>query len=575
MEKSNKLYDIRNVLNIKVAIYIRVSTSHQIDKDSLPLQRKDLINYCKYVLNTNDFVIFEDAGYSAKNTDRPDYQKMMSRIRVGEFTHLLVWKIDRISRNLRDFSEMYDELKHYNVTLISKNEQFDTSTAMGEAMLKIILVFAELERKLTAERVFAVMMSRAEKGLWNGATVPFGYEWDEETRFPKPYEPETKIVQYTYDLYEELRSTTKVAQKLNAENIPTKRNATWTARTVGAILSNPFYIGTYRYNTKTQKTRRWKDKKEWIVIENNHMAIIAKEQFDKIQDILKNNYKGDYNRQKENTETHILSGIIRCSTCGNKMIAGNDRTRSNGFTPSRYTCYIYRNAIKCNNYASDLNILSFLINYISNYITLSNKITSNHSYRDMKSILLRGPYFSDIQNINMEDIKKTYTLLLQSTKTDSYKLKNKKENKIESITDKEKIYTLEKEKLENALKRLDDLYLYSQDSMPQKDFIIKRKEISDSIEAINAKINNTKKEEKQYMNNNDFSFILKSSFFLLTKHINTKKNIDVRHLLENVDKSVIKDFLSTIISEISVDHKKIHHITLKNGLTHHFEYEEN
>ncbi len=175
----------------------------------------------------------------------------------------------------------------------------------------------------------------------------------------------------------------------------------------------------------------------------------------------------------------------------------------------------------------------------------------------------------------MEDIKKTYTLLLQSTKTDSYKLKNKKENKIESITDKEKIYTLEKEKLENALKRLDDLYLYSQDSMPQKDFIIKRKEISDSIEAINAKINNTKKEEKQYMNNNDFSFILKSSFFLLTKHINTKKNIDVRHLLENVDKSVIKDFLSTIISEISVDHKKIHHITLKNGLTHHFEYEEN
>lgn len=172
---------------LKAALYLRVSTFHQIDKDSLPLQESDLINYAKYVLGIDDFVIFKDPGYSGKDTDRPDYQNMMARIRMGEFSHLLVWKIDRISRNLRDFSEMYDELKKYNVTFISKNEQFDTSTAMGEAMLKIILVFAELERKLTAERVFAVMMSRAEKGLWNGATVPLGFIWDEKTKFPKIY----------------------------------------------------------------------------------------------------------------------------------------------------------------------------------------------------------------------------------------------------------------------------------------------------------------------------------------------------------------------------------------------------
>ena len=104
-------------------------------------------------LNIKDYEVFEDAGYSAKNTDRPAFQQMFSRIRNNEFTHLIVWKIDRISRNLRDFSEMYDELKHYNVTFVSKNEQFDTSSAMGEAMLKIILVFAELERKITAECV--------------------------------------------------------------------------------------------------------------------------------------------------------------------------------------------------------------------------------------------------------------------------------------------------------------------------------------------------------------------------------------------------------------------------------------
>ena len=112
------------VNTIKVAIYIRVSTHWQVDKESLPVQRRDLISYCKLILNTENYVIFEDPGYSAKNTDRPDFQKMMARVRTGEFTHILVWKIDRISRNLLDFAAMYQELKELGVTFVSKNEQF-------------------------------------------------------------------------------------------------------------------------------------------------------------------------------------------------------------------------------------------------------------------------------------------------------------------------------------------------------------------------------------------------------------------------------------------------------------------
>ena len=125
----------------KVAIYIRVSTAMQIDKDSLQVQKRELTAYSEMVLGIKDYVIFEDPGYSAKNTDRPDYQRMMERLRTGEFSHLLVWKIDRISRNLLDFAQMYAELKRLGVAFVSKNEQFDTSSAIGEAMLKIILVF--------------------------------------------------------------------------------------------------------------------------------------------------------------------------------------------------------------------------------------------------------------------------------------------------------------------------------------------------------------------------------------------------------------------------------------------------
>ena len=71
----------------RVAIYTRVSTLHQIDKDSLPMQRNDMINYAKYALNIEDYEVFEDAGYSGKNMDRPAFQAMMERVHDGEFTH--------------------------------------------------------------------------------------------------------------------------------------------------------------------------------------------------------------------------------------------------------------------------------------------------------------------------------------------------------------------------------------------------------------------------------------------------------------------------------------------------------
>lgn len=131
-----------------VALYVRVSTGYQVDKDSLPFQKKELKNYCEHVLHLDKkrIEVFEDAGKSGKNTKRPAFERMMEKVKSGQVSHVIVYKIDRISRNLVDFSLMYDDFKYNNVTFISLNEQFDTSSAIGEAILKIILVFAELER---------------------------------------------------------------------------------------------------------------------------------------------------------------------------------------------------------------------------------------------------------------------------------------------------------------------------------------------------------------------------------------------------------------------------------------------
>lgn len=99
---------------------------------------------------------------------------------------------------------MYQELKDLGVTFIGKNEQFDTSSAIGKAMLKIILVFAELERQMTSERVTAVMISRAESGSWNGGKVPLGYIHDKEKKAFHIHPEQAEVVKLIFNTYERM-----------------------------------------------------------------------------------------------------------------------------------------------------------------------------------------------------------------------------------------------------------------------------------------------------------------------------------------------------------------------------------
>lgn len=142
-----------------VAIYVRVSTGKQADRDSIPFQIQECSNYVKHFLKTENFEVFKDAGRSGKNTHRPEYQRMIEKVKSGMISHVVVYKIDRISRNLVDFSIMYNDFKEHKVAFISLNEQFDTSSAIGEAVLKIILVFAELERKRYTAAPYTVIRS--------------------------------------------------------------------------------------------------------------------------------------------------------------------------------------------------------------------------------------------------------------------------------------------------------------------------------------------------------------------------------------------------------------------------------
>lgn len=556
----------------KAALYVRVSTMHQIDKDSLPFQKEELINYAKYVLGIEDYVIFEDAGYSAKNTDRPEYQKMMKRMRKGEFTHLLVFKIDRISRNLKDFTTMYDELKEMKVTFISKVEQFDTSSAMGEAMLKIILVFAELERKLAAERVYGIMLSRAEKGLWNGATVPYGFVYCEETEYPVAHEDEVKGVQYIYNLYEKVSSTIEVAHRLNEENVLTKRGGRWTAKTVRDILRNPFYIGTYRYNMRESSgSTYYKDESEWIVKENNHPAVIEEAQFKRVNAMLSANFKGDNGTMRRDVHTHLFGMMMYCQKCGSLLFAGLDSARKDGYRPSRYTCSTnkkVRNTKSCNSFVSDIRVAPFVFNYISNLLRFQYRYVHSHSKRDIERALLRGSPFVDVLGIADDSLAETVSFFKSGYERKSFKQSDGSAPL--ELPDEIGKVEREKEKFEKALKRLDDLYLYDDTEMSQKDYVLKKREINGKLEEVSDRLESLKLEDSQPTE----SFIDKAAYFLITQELMRARDVDYRRLLDTIGVELLEEFLESVIDRIEVSDKLIRSITFKNGVTHNFVWKE-
>ncbi|OHW62940.1 DNA-invertase hin [Andreesenia angusta] len=562
--------------NKKAALYVRVSTSYQIDKDSLPFQKEELSNYSKYALGIDDFEIFEDAGYSAKNTARPAYQDMMRRIRDGEFTHMIVWKIDRISRNLRDFTEMYDELKDYGVTFVSKNEQFDTSSAMGEAMVQIILVFAQLERKLTAERVFSIMMNRAEKGLWNGAKSPFGYVWSEEDKYPVPCEKEGPVIKKIFDMYSKKQSALEVSRYLNNNGIDTKRGGRWTSKTIVDIIRSPFYKGTLRYNYRQGGRGKKKPEDEWIVINHNHKPLVSGDLWQVCNDIMDKNSANISAASRRKDHVHVFSGLLKCAKCRASFSAGMDRPRADGFRPSVYRCRTKSVDKLCDaSNPGEVSFGPFVISYLSNFIKAKSKLSASDSPLDLQDMLLDGVPFKDVDSIDRQSIEITYKAILQIDYIDEIKLHPDAQSDDEEDFAMNRLKS-ERAKLERALSRWRDLFLFSEDSISEKDFLIKKLDMESKMDEIDKKLENMlPKEEDRGMG--DISFLKKSAQLLFVKKLldegtSIEYGFDYKKLLSEVGKEPVKEFVNATVKEIAILDGVVSSITFANGLVHKFKY---
>ena len=348
-------------------------------------------------------VVFEDEGFSGGNLKRPSFQKMMADIRKRKFRAIVVYRLDRISRNISDFTALIDELTKLDVSFVSIREQFDTSTPMGRAMMFIISVFSQLERETIAERIRDNMHELAKTGRWLGGTAPTGFQSeavstvtvDGKTRKScklAPIPEEAVIPKMIFDLYTETDSLTAVEAELLRRRIKTKLGKDFTRFAIKAILQNPVYMvadeDAYNYFTEKEaevcfpkdafdgscgimaynRTDQEKGKasvllpvSQWIVAIGKHPGLVPSKQWIAVQESLDRNKSKSYRKPRGNEA--LLTGLIFCS-CGERMYPKlSQRKTADGQFIYSYVCKMKERSKRerCNKRNANGNILDVAI----------------------------------------------------------------------------------------------------------------------------------------------------------------------------------------------------------------------
>lgn len=307
-----------------------------------------------------EICVFEDEGYSGKNTKRPEFQRMMKEIKQGRCKYLVCYKLDRIGRNIIDIASLVEELNQLKVSFISVKENFDTSTPLGKTMLYIAGIFAQMEREQIAERVKDNMMMLAKDGRWLGGNTPLGFEAQKvekvqiDDKVKVSYrltenEQEMRTARFIFQEFREKQSLIKVVEYFLQNDILTKRGREYSTTAVRDILTNPVYCiadeDAYDYfeklgcqlcftreeangkhglisYAKTSSGANYKNKdnppEEWIIALGRHRGEIRGKDFVEVQNLIDANRVKSENFHKVKNEIALLSGLLYC-TCGHAM----------------------------------------------------------------------------------------------------------------------------------------------------------------------------------------------------------------------------------------------------------------
>ncbi|CAO5151308.1 site-specific DNA recombinase [Frankia sp. AiPs1] len=307
---------------VRVGIYLRRSTDDEHQPYSIEAQEERLRSY---VDSQPDWAIahrFSDDA-SGATTERPDLQRALSAARSGLIDVLLVYRVDRLSRNLRDTVTLLEDLDQAGVVFRSATEPFDTATPMGRMLLQMLAMFAQFERDTIIDRVIAGMERKAAKGLWMGGNRPFGYQVDRAHWKLLVDEKEAAVVRLIFNLYVRDRLGTRaIANTLNEHGHRTTTGGPWSGHQVIRVLDNRIYLGELTFRE--------------ITVIDTHEPIIEAAQFGEAEKILTIRSDGHTHRAASDSD-YYLTSRMRCPQCGKAMLGSNAKGRNR--TYRYYTCF--------------------------------------------------------------------------------------------------------------------------------------------------------------------------------------------------------------------------------------------
>lgn len=352
---------------MRIGIYPRKSV-YRDNSDSVSVQIQMCKDYAKIIFHHEslDFFIYgKDEGFSGKNTNRPSFQELMEDVKNRKLDVLMVYKLDRISRNVQEFSTMYETFQEHGVAFISVKESFDTSTPIGRTVMYILAAFAQLERENTSERVADNMKSLGSTGKWTGGRLPSGMTSIRKKVDGKEHSylivdnQNIDRIKLLYDMILNGYSITALERYCRDNGIKSQNGKFLNTSQIYGILTNPVYCQNspeaYYYfkengcmlpdvklfdgkrgligygKTKNGMSQQKQKKEDWTIAIGIHEGVIAADKWIATQRRL------GINKQvrTQKYEVGILKGALRCK-CGRRMLTRV--YQKNGILFSYYFC---------------------------------------------------------------------------------------------------------------------------------------------------------------------------------------------------------------------------------------------
>lgn len=411
----------------KAYAYTRVSTVMQIDKYSLEAQICTIRNFC----DTHDIEIigeYQDAGKSGTSTDgRDEFKKMIEDCKCNDVDYIVVFKLSRFARSLKDTINTLDEMQKYDVNLISVDDNnLDTSTSMGMVYLSLMATFAELERENIMVQTMAGRKRKAEKGLWNGGFAPYGYILNDKKEL-EIVPDQADIVRIIFDKYvNEERSARWIAKYLLEHGYYNSKSKNRTNELISSsqiyrIIDSEVYCGKITYGKSEIKKKKGTSKKvrvktdNYIISEGQHEAIISEELWQQAHNRRLEEKANYVNYWKTEGHRYILSNIIKCPVCG-RGLSGNSSRGKIKKDGTRYADEFY---YRCKHYiGADGHKCTFKrhirINLIDNAVEeLVSQMVSNEKFEELLKDKINATVSVDEVN---EEIKRLQKLLEEQNK---------------------------------------------------------------------------------------------------------------------------------------------------------------